>query len=72
MKTVLELVSHRLPCQPATRPTGRAKRGPEALISHKLDTAWQGRLPFMHVHHYKYLSGNKTFQSLPFVYQLLR
>ena len=38
-------VGFRLPCQPARRPTGRAK----PLIGHKLDTGWQGRLYLVQV-----------------------
>ena len=38
-------INLRLTCQPATRPMGQAKRGPEGpVIAHKLDTGWQGRL----------------------------
>ena len=42
----------RLTCQPATRPTGRAKRGPEDLWS---DTNWiqASRAGYMHVYTFK-------------------
>ena len=56
----------RLTCQPATRPTGRAKQGSESpgglggpLIGHKLDTGWQGRLLQSHYHDFGQIVWHK-------------